>query len=647
MKTERSPVVASAPSLWSSGIARWVQSADDRDSRALLRPTAATGTTTTTDAVSGHAALPSSTSELERQLAQQLMIEKAQLARQRAVHAGTAEPPVGNVGAALGVAHGTLAGAGLGGLGRLRLYDQGLTPAVLSAANSPRSSDRRVPPTAATDSPFAGAHVHAFPAALAKQLRRGREGLAANPGHGATHNHRLARNGPGPGPGNGNGPVNGKGKGSAPNSARRYRRGTLDGGAAQARGRHFSAHDEVRNSYDDEYDDDEDDDENADMGGDDGLDDDDDDGSDDGFDDDGFDDERDGEEEDEEEEDEDEVDVYGAPFRTARRGRVRERDSQSDSDAAQAAMGGSTRSAATDPSSTDASAGRPHVTDIPLHDLASGSYLPEFATAADAEIGRQMYAQEAYTAQTISQEVQTQKADFGAFIDNLISLLKLRTDVLQSKLSIYKARFRNVQILVFIGSALIALITGFRVMYAAFQEDSQHAGLVAGADNATTAALAGFDLSALLPAEVLAFDLAIFGLSTAMGLLTTIATFRGWAKKADDMSTVYARSQMVVLALSDSQLQIKFIGSPEQMQLLRSTFFAREFKMYADLMRTMADHISFRTLTKHLPAQYDLNVQFLKDDTEYQAALLNIFVDNQTVLQEVANRHRAPPPIDV
>jgi hypothetical protein len=287
------------------------------------------------------------------------------------------------------------------------------------------------------------------------------------------------------------------------------------------------------------------------------------------------------------------------------------------------------------------------VADVRIDALGHGAVVPACAAAADAEIGRQMYAQEAYTAETISHEVQAQKADFGSFIDNLIALLKLRTDVLQTKLSVYKSHFRNVQILIFIGSALIALITGFRVMYAAFREDTQGpaAAAVLAAVNVTESAAGGLgaDSSSLYPGEILAFDLFIFVLSTSMGLLTTIATFRGWAKKADDMSTVYARSQMVVLALADSQLQIKFISAPEQMQLLRSTFFAREFKMYADLVRTMADHITFRTLTKHLPAQYDLNVQFLRDDTAYQADLLNIFVDNQTLLQEVAGRNRIVP----
>lgn len=334
-------------------------------------------------------------------------------------------------------------------------------------------------------------------------------------------------------------------------------------------------------------------------------------------------------------------------------------DSPSDSETARAVAGSemSARTMATDTTAASGEADgsvnsseRPHAADVRVDCLGHGAVLPACAAAADAEIGRQMYAQEAYTAETISHEVQAQKADFGSFIDNLIALLKLRTDVLQTKLSVYKSRFRNVQILIFIGSALIALITGFRVMYAAFREDTQGSAGAALAANVTESAAGLGDgssssasSSSLYPGEILAFDLFIFVLSTSMGLLTTIATFRGWAKKADDMSTVYARSQMVVLALADSQLQIKFIGAPEQMQLLRSTFFAREFKMYADLMRTMADHITFRTLTKHLPAQYDLNVQFLRDDTEYQADLLNIFVDNQTLLREVAGRNRIVP----
>jgi hypothetical protein len=501
---------------WRHGLLQW-QDKSGNSRRPVVQPTRPAPSSSL---------VPSS--ELETQLASQILYEKMMLSRDRASHAATTASGA-DVNVGLGARPGTIPGTGVGGVGRLRMFrpaDQAVVGAVLSAPSSPRTlsgGGRRVPPIS---SPFTGTTVPAFPARLVEHF--GRQTNTDVPG--LTEKRVQAQR-------LGQGPVQ-----------QRRQDAFVDEGVG---------------------------------------------------------------------------------------------DSPSESETAHA-VAGSERSVRTDTTRSAThdsvnSSERPQLVDVHVAVPEDRAFLPACAAAADAEIGRQMYAQEAYTAETISREVQAQKADFGSFIDNLIALLKLRTDVLQTKLSVYKSRFRNVQILVFIGSALIALITGFRVMYAAFQEDTQHSTL-ALLLNVTEAA--AVDLSALHPAEILAFDLVIFVLSTSMGLLTTIATFRGWAKKADDMSTVYARSQMVVLALADSQLQIKFIAAPEQMQLLRSTFFAREFKMYADLMRAMADHITFRTLTKHLPAQYDLNVQFLRDDTEYQADLLNIFVENQTLLQEVASRNR-------
>ena len=273
--------------------------------------------------------------------------------------------------------------------------------------------------------------------------------------------------------------------------------------------------------------------------------------------------------------------------------------------------------------------------------------IGDAAAAADADIGDRMYMQEAYTGQTMSSEVQKQKADFDDYVDTLIAVLKMRADVLRLELVSQQARFVTVQILVFIGSAIIALLTGFRVMYAAFKTTSASPSVPAANVTVTPEErVAANILSALQPAEILAFDLTVFFLSTAMGLMTTIAHFRGWAKKTDEMATVYVTAQIVTAQMTDAQLQIKFVVTPEQMDLLRTTFFTQQFKSFLDTMQNIARHISFQKLTKHLPDQYNLNIDFLRADRKYQADLLNEYLSDEQHINQMLKQHASLPAPD-
>ena len=297
-------------------------------------------------------------------------------------------------------------------------------------------------------------------------------------------------------------------------------------------------------------------------------------------------------------------------------------------------------------------------------DLMTHGSVTDAAMAAEAEIGHHIFSQEAYTTQTMLHEVQKQKSDFNDFINNMIALLKLSLNVLHLKQASYRSRFARTYIIGFVISILVTLITGFRVMYSAFRRataDQTNAGLVQQASTATTttaspslttttavavvegvtgAAGAAIDyaIDFLTPGEVLAFDLAIFVLSTVITSATAFALFRGWKKKAEDMSQVSFKVQSVKSSLPQSQQQLKFINTPEEMHLLRTSFMTREFKSFADAIQAMDDHLRLGTLVAHLPDQYALNVRKLEDDDQYQQKLLEIYIRQQERLEKLAAR---------
>lgn len=276
------------------------------------------------------------------------------------------------------------------------------------------------------------------------------------------------------------------------------------------------------------------------------------------------------------------------------------------------------------------------IVDQSLEDVPSA--VQHAAAHVNSSINEFMRFQSTYTAQTRRFELQRQKRDFSRFIDSLVSTLTLKANVLRLKMNSYKAWETRVQVILFCGAASISLITGFEVMYAAFQVGAQSAAAAAPLvplaieGNATTMVPdpnAGSDIpltaeNALRPGEVLAFSLVVFVLATIMGLITTINKFRGWKDESDAMSTIYDKANLVISDLPNTQHQIKFVTCPEELELLRTAFMAREFKLYSETLRSIGMHLSFESLTNHLPGFYALNVRNMQDEQVYEAELLSI-----------------------
>ena len=191
-------------------------------------------------------------------------------------------------------------------------------------------------------------------------------------------------------------------------------------------------------------------------------------------------------------------------------------------------------------------------------------------------------------------------------------------------------------------------------MYASFQVGAHNAVAAAAvvplvlAGNETTLvpdpeAAADIPLTAensLEPGEVLAFSLVVFVLATAMGLITTVNKFRGWKDESDAMATISDKANLVIADLPNTQHQIKFVTCPEELELLRSAFMAREFKLYSDTLRSMSAHLSFESLTNHLPGFYALNVRNLQDEQVYEAELLSIMEQRRQLVESLNRTER-------
>ena len=63
---------------------------------------------------------------------------------------------------------------------------------------------------------------------------------------------------------------------------------------------------------------------------------------------------------------------------------------------------------------------------------------------------------------------------------------------------------------------------------------------------------------------------------------------------------------------------------------------------FLETVRAISDHVSFQALTKHLPAQYNSNVDFLRVDRKYQADLLHEYLTDEAHLHDLLRQHVGP-----
>ena len=231
-------------------------------------------------------------------------------------------------------------------------------------------------------------------------------------------------------------------------------------------------------------------------------------------------------------------------------------------------------------------------------------------------VRQRMHAIETETEHVIATELQAQKQDLSHYVDQMMSFLKLNTNVLRLKMNTYKACDVRVQTSLLCGSALISFLTGFRVMYDAFAYTAEsQVGRRLQTSNSSSSAFG------LAPGETLAFEVVVFVIAATMGLLAAITKFIGRKDKGDAMAAVVYKAAAVTSDLPQVQQQLKRVQTNEQFQALQQAFINREFKMWIDSIRAIGMHMSLESLTDHLPDFYELSLRNLRNQALYESSV--------------------------
>jgi hypothetical protein len=226
-----------------------------------------------------------------------------------------------------------------------------------------------------------------------------------------------------------------------------------------------------------------------------------------------------------------------------------------------------------------------------------------------------------------AQELKKQKKDINAFMDGLISQLKLNVDVLRLKMNSYRACDVQVQTTLLCGTAAISFITGMEVFYKSYNSgaasavtdlvNSSSSSVISDGDTSETATSSSS--GGLSPGASLAFSVVVFIIAASMGLLSAVTKFVGRKDKSDAMAQVVFKASAVIADIPQAQQQLKLIQTQEELEMRLEAFLGREYKSWLDAMRSIESIMSLQSLTDHLPDFYMLSLRNIRDAHLYES----------------------------
>jgi hypothetical protein len=231
------------------------------------------------------------------------------------------------------------------------------------------------------------------------------------------------------------------------------------------------------------------------------------------------------------------------------------------------------------------------------------------------------------TSTVSAQELKKQKKDINAFMDGLISQLKLNVDVLRLKMNSYRACDVQVQTTLLCGTAAISFITGMEVFYKSYNSgaasaatdlvNSSSSSVISDGDTSETATSSSS--GGLSPGASLAFSVVVFIIAASMGLLSAVTKFVGRKDKSDAMAQVVFKASAVIADIPQAQQQLKLIQTREELEMRLEAFLGREYKSWLDAMRSIESIMSLQSLTDHLPDFYMLSLRNIRDAHLYES----------------------------
>lgn len=208
-----------------------------------------------------------------------------------------------------------------------------------------------------------------------------------------------------------------------------------------------------------------------------------------------------------------------------------------------------------------------------------------------------------------------QKEDAVEYVSFLIDRISILAQILRLKLLSYSEWYDRAQIGIIVVSSLITLSQAIQSEVLSLF-NSTGLSFITGVSTQTVVA-SGFSFFVLFS-------------SAGIGLTSAVTKFKGWKKKSDDMSTVYAASLYTVEILDLVRERIKLAKTYEEIQaVLSDKYLTQQYTLFQKTITNIRKLLPLDSQVAHTPTFFNLNIKSAKQRKEYENSLKSILIDKR------------------
>ena len=209
-----------------------------------------------------------------------------------------------------------------------------------------------------------------------------------------------------------------------------------------------------------------------------------------------------------------------------------------------------------------------------------------------------------------SQSLDLRKSGFIQYIENNISKLKIRVNILRFKYTGYKSWFDKFNICILILSAALTLLEAIRARFKINSEDMDSADKI---------------ILGLVPIVV----------SSTVTLFSALIKFKRYEIKMESLQRAIQKAIFTTFRLKKIQENAKHLTSDEELETLIQMYSGEPYDLYIQSQEEMEKLLRYEDLVTHMKTYYNLSLEYETSEMNYKHERLLLSARQQIKVGEV------------
>jgi len=209
-----------------------------------------------------------------------------------------------------------------------------------------------------------------------------------------------------------------------------------------------------------------------------------------------------------------------------------------------------------------------------------------------------------------NQSLDLRKSGFIQYIENNISKLKIRVNILRFKYTGYKSWFDKFNVSILCLSAGLTLLEAIRARFGVNSEDMDSAHTI---------------IMGLVPIIV----------SSMVTLFSALIKFKRYEIKMQSLQAAIQKAIFTTFRLKRIQENAKHLTSDEELETLIEMYSGEPYDLYIQSQEEMEKLLRYEDLVKHMKTYYDLSLEYEQSEMNYKHDRLLLSAQQQLKVGKV------------